>query len=54
MVGNLAPDFTAQTADGESFTLTDYVDREGDKRPSRRAQLLGLVVRSLPHGNARL
>jgi thiol-disulfide isomerase/thioredoxin len=30
MVGNLAPDFTAQTASGESFTLTDYVDREGN------------------------
>ncbi len=29
MVGNLAPDFTAFTAAGESFTLTDYVDREG-------------------------
>lgn len=34
MVGNLAPDFTAQTTGGESFTLTDYVDREGiDGRP---------------------
>jgi thiol-disulfide isomerase/thioredoxin len=34
MVGNLAPDFTAQTPGGASFTLTEYVDREGqDGRP---------------------
>ena len=34
IVGNLAPDFTASTADGESFTLTEFVDREGqDGRP---------------------
>ena len=29
MVGFLAPDFTLQTATGESYTLTDIVDREG-------------------------
>lgn len=34
MVGNLAPDFTAQTPAGVEFTLTDHVDREGaDGRP---------------------
>jgi thiol-disulfide isomerase/thioredoxin len=29
MVGHLAPDFTAATAGGETFSLTDYVDRTG-------------------------
>ncbi len=30
IVGHFAPDFTAVTADGEAYTLTDFVDREGD------------------------
>lgn len=30
MVGHLAPDFTLQTPTGESITLMDYVDREGE------------------------
>ncbi len=34
MVGRLAPDFTLSTPDGESWTLTDVVDRDGaDGRP---------------------
>ncbi|MCA9948344.1 MAG: TlpA family protein disulfide reductase [Anaerolineales bacterium] len=30
IVGHLAPDFTATTPEGESFTLTDYVNRNGE------------------------
>ena len=30
LVGHFAPDFTASTAGGESFTLTDFVDRDGE------------------------
>ncbi len=34
IVGNLAPDFSAQTASNQTYTLTDYVDREsGDGQP---------------------
>ena len=34
LVGHLAPDFSAQTPAKESFSLSDYVDREGgDGRP---------------------
>ena len=29
IVGHLAPDFTAVTPDGQTVTLTDFVDREG-------------------------
>ena len=31
IVGHLAPDFTLQTAIGESVSLTDHVDRSGDQ-----------------------
>ncbi|MFL7838832.1 MAG: TlpA family protein disulfide reductase [Candidatus Promineifilaceae bacterium] len=30
LVGHLAPDFTAQTIDYETFALSEYVDREGE------------------------
>jgi len=30
IVGHLAPDFTLQTSTGETITLTEYVDREGE------------------------
>lgn len=30
IVGHLAPDFTAVTANGQAVTLTDFVDREGN------------------------
>ncbi len=29
IVGHLAPDFTADAPEGDTFTLTDYIDREG-------------------------
>ncbi|MDX1415211.1 MAG: TlpA disulfide reductase family protein [Candidatus Promineifilaceae bacterium] len=30
IVGHFAPDFTASTPDGEAFSLTEFVNREGD------------------------
>lgn len=30
MVGHLAPDFTLQSSNGQTYSLTDYVDRTGD------------------------
>ena len=29
IVGHLAPDFIAQTSDGESYALSDFIDQEG-------------------------